>query len=201
MTDPSSPTENPSVNTLADPARSPALEFHQAGIFYPYVGSFLVALASLPAIMDPNNPAKWAPGDRIELMGVQTPAREISPYEIHRQVIGKNLPHEYYCTNLCVMLTNTAYEAARDYNDRSPLFEFFRHLRNARSHRNRFNFSVTEPARPALWRTVTFDHMRKGEANPFYGQPCFGHYFGFNDILELLWDVEQLILPRLPPTR
>jgi hypothetical protein len=48
---------------------------------------------------------------------------------------------------------------------------------------------------------LTFDHTLKGTANPFYGQPCFGHYFGFIDVLELLWDVEQLILPRLPPTR
>jgi hypothetical protein len=34
-------------------------------------------------------------------------AREISPYDIHREVVEKNLPHEYYCTNLCIMLTKT----------------------------------------------------------------------------------------------
>jgi hypothetical protein len=189
------------MNSPGKAPASSALEFHPTGVFYPYVGSFLVALASLPAIIDPSNPANWAPEDRMELLGVQTPAREISPYEIHRQVIEKNLPHEYYCTNLCIMLTNTAYEAVKDYNDRSPIFEFFRHLRNASSHGNRFNFHPTEPARPALWRSLEFDHRVKGAANPFYGQPCFGHYFGFIDVLELLWDVEQLILPRLKPTR
>jgi hypothetical protein len=189
------------MNSPGQPTPLPNLEFHSTGVFYPYVGSFLVALASLPAIIDASNPVKWAPEDRIELLGVQTPAREISPYEIHRQVVEKNLPHEYYCTNLCIMLTNTAYEAARGYNDRSPVFEFFRHLRNTSSHGNRLNFFNTEPARPAVWRALKFDHTRKGATNPLYGQPCFGHYFGFIDILELLWDVEQLIQPQVrPPT-
>jgi len=187
------------MNTPTADPQLPTLEFHPAGIFYPYVGSFLVALAGLPTMMDPTNPAKWNPSDRIELQGVQTAAREISPYDIHREVVEQNLPYEYYCTNLCTMLANTAYEAAKQYNDRSPVFECFRHIRNASSHRNLFNFFPTEPARPAAWRAVKFDETLKGTANPFYGQPCFGHYLGFVDILELLWDVEQVILPRLTP--
>src|SRR6185312_6376809 len=32
---------------------------HSTGVFYPYVGSFLVELASLPAIIDASNPVKW----------------------------------------------------------------------------------------------------------------------------------------------
>jgi hypothetical protein len=115
-------------------AQLPSLEFHHEGFFYPYVGSLLVAVAGLPAIIDPTNPAGWNPGDRIELQGVQTGAREIHPYEIHRNVVDRKLPHEHYCTHLCIMLANTAYEAAKPYADRSPIFEFFRHIRNASSH-------------------------------------------------------------------
>lgn len=178
-------------------AELPSLQFHQSGFFYPYVGSFLVAIASLPAIIDPSNPLGWKPEDRIELFGVQTASREIHPYEIHREVVEKKLPHEFYSTNLCIMLTNTAYEAVKACDDKSPVFEFFRHIRNASSHRNQFNFSANEPTRPAAWRGLNFDVSLKGPANPYYGSLCFGNHLGFMDILELLWDVEQLILPKI----
>jgi hypothetical protein len=41
------------------------------------------------------------------------------------------------------MLAVTAYAAVEDRNDRSPEFEFFRHIRNASAHGNRFNFRGT----------------------------------------------------------
>jgi hypothetical protein len=175
------------------------LEFHPSGIFYPYVGSFLVAMASLPAFIDPSKPTGWKLEDRIALTGIQTASREIHPYEIHRQLVEGEYSYETYGTNLCIMLTNTAFEAARPYDDKSPVFEFFRHVRNASSHRNEFNFSANEPAKPAAWRGISFDTSLKGSKNPFFGSACFGYYMGFVDILELLWDVEQLILPRLRP--
>jgi hypothetical protein len=161
------------------------------------VGSLLVALASLPAIIDPSNPLGWRPEDRIELSGIQTASREIHPYEIHREVVENKLSHESYCTNLCIMLTNTAYEAVKSYDDKSPVFEFFRHIRNASSHRNQFNFTANEPARPAAWRGLHFDVNLKGKDNPYYGFQCFGQHLSFIDILELLWDVEQLIVPKI----
>lgn len=96
------------------------------------------------------------------------------------------------------MLADAAYEAVKDFDDRSPLFEFSRHVRNAGSHGNRFNFRPKEPTSPAAWRGVKLDHTLKGTANPLYGSPCFGCYLGLVDIFELLWDVEQVVLPRLP---
>lgn len=187
------------MNSPIDPT-PPPLTFRQEGVFFPFVGSFLTAVASLPAIIDPANPMHLTPEDSIELQGVVTQPRSIKPFEIHRNVIEGHLPHDYYCTNLCIMLANTAYEAAKPYNDRSPLFEFFRHVRNAGSHCNRFNFAAREPAQPAAWRTTTIDHTLKGATNPLYDTPCFGKFLGFVDILELLWDVEQMILPRLSPS-
>jgi hypothetical protein len=181
------------MNTPSNP-RIPSLEFRQEGVFFPFVGSFLTAIASLPAITDPANPLQFRPEDSIELQGVVTQPRSIKPFEIHRNVIDGHLQHDYYCANLCIMLANTAYEAAKPYNDQSPVFEFFRHIRNAGSHGNRFYFTAREPVQPAIWRTAVIDHTIKGTSNPLYDTACFGLFLGFVDILELLWDVEQLIL-------
>jgi len=74
-------------------------------------------------------------------------------FEIRRQVVRNNLPDEYDCTHLCILLANTAYAAAKQYRDRGPVFAFFRLIRNARAHTNTFNFSAHEPKRePPLSR-------------------------------------------------
>jgi hypothetical protein len=176
-----------------------SFEFRQDGIFHPYVGSLLTAITSLFVIADPERPIKFDPQDRIHISGVLTSSRSISAHEVQQHVLNQDLPHDYYCTNLCIMLTNTAYAVAEPYNDKGPVFEFFRHLRNASSHGNRFNFHPKEPSRLAAWRNASIDHTKRGKDNPLYGTVCFGQYFGFADILDLLWDVEQLILPQIRP--
>ncbi|MBS0377225.1 MAG: hypothetical protein JSS29_01965 [Proteobacteria bacterium] len=158
-----------------------------------------MAIAGLPSIIDPSNPLKWSADDRIMLSGVLTPDREISPFEVHQEAVRGHLAHDSYCTSLCVMLANTAYAVAEEYQDHSPAFEFFRHVRNASSHGNVFNFSSREPCTAAAWRTARIDDAKKGKSNPLYGKGCFGEFLGFVDILELLWDIEQLIGARSGP--
>lgn len=182
------------MNVSAAPSGVWQLQFHKDGHFYPYVGSFLVAVAGLPGMIDPSNTQKWTAADRISLSGVLIPDREISPFEIHQEVLQGHLSHETYCTSLCVMLADTAYAVAEAHHDGSPAFEFFRHVRHASSHSNKFNFSTKEPSRPSAWRTATLDETRRAKSNPLYGSRCFGQYLGFVDILELLWDIEQLVV-------
>ena len=93
-----------------------------------------------------------------------------------------------------MMLANTAYESVKDRNDHSPQFEFFRHVRNASSHLNHFNFAPHEPRRPAAWRGFVIDHTLKGTANPLNRQGCFGNILGAGDIFPLLWDIEQILI-------
>ena len=176
---------------------SHSLHFRQDGIFYPYVGSLLTAITSLFAIADPNSTLRFGPEDRIQISGIKTSSRSVSAHEVQQHVLNQSLPHDDYCSNLCVMLTNTAYAVAEPYGDKGPVFEFFRHIRNASAHGNRFNFYPKQPARPAVWRGVRIDHSVTGVTHPLHGAVCFGQFFGFADILELLWDVEQLILPRI----
>ncbi len=92
------------------------------------------------------------------------------------------------------MLVNAAYEAVKDRHDGSPIFEYFRHVRNAASHGGTFNFREGEPSKRAEWRGLRIDHERKGRTNPLFDTPCFGSYLDIGDVLLLLRDIEQLLV-------
>jgi hypothetical protein len=93
------------------------------------------------------------------------------------------------------MLANLAYERVKEWNDDSLEFEFFRHVRNASAHANKFWFRGNEPKRPAFWRGIDIDSESKGRENPFQLCQCFGNILGSGDLPVLLWDIEQ-ILPK-----
>jgi hypothetical protein len=82
------------------------------------------------------------------------------------------------------MLVNTGYESVKSLNDKSPVFEFFRHVRNSASHGNAFTFLNGEPRRPAEWRGKTI-------ASTLTGTRCFFDFLGPADIVLLMWDIEQ----------
>ena len=62
----------------------------------------------------------------------------------------------------------------------SQEFEFFRHIRNAISHGNRFTFSRNEPSRPAAFKNKTIDHNLNGYENVLFT------FIGIGDTLDLL---------------
>ena len=72
------------------------------------------------------------------------------------------------------MIANTAYEAVKDMNDKSPEFEYFRHIRNASSHQNMFNFSDNEPYRPAIGKNRNRSQFER-KRNPLYAQRVLVH--------------------------
>ncbi len=101
---------------------------------------------------------------------------------------------------LTSMLLNSAYEAVRKHSDKGPVFEFLRHLRNAASHGQKFNFRDPnhkgkggEPSRPAVWRGITIDHNLQGRQNPIYGT-SFWALLEPVDILLLLYDIEETLI-------
>jgi len=91
---------------------------------------------------------------------------------------------------LCGMLVITAYESAKERNDHSPVFEFFRHVRNAASIQNSFKFRPREQSRTAGWCSLRIDESSKGEDNPLFGEACFDEFLLTADALFLLWDIE-----------
>lgn len=88
-------------------------------------------------------------------------------------------------------MIDTAYESVKEYNDHSPEFEFFRHIRNASSHLNKFFFFETEPRRLAPWRGLEIPLNPKGTQNPLHGKYCFGEMLGMSEAIHLLHDIDN----------
>lgn len=158
------------------------------------VTSFLAATIGLGPVFNPSNPLQLSPGTIAWYRGILRSHLAIDMAQIHYQCVSGALSPDTAVKSLCCMLLNSAYEIAKDHNDNSPEFEFFRHLRNAASHRNTFNFSKHEPARPASWGAFSLDHSLKGTANPLYGVECVGTTISVADVVALLHEIE----PRLP---
>lgn len=74
--------------------------------------------------------------------------------------------------------------SSQRYFDQAPLLEFFRHVRNAVSHGNAFNFVGKEPVRPAMFRS--FD-LSKAD----HGKTLFFEYMLPGDAMDLLDDTEK----------
>ena len=68
--------------------------------------------------------------------------------------------------------------------------ELFRHLRNAASHGNRFNFRNDEPRRPAGFKAFVIDDTLKGNANPLYGTVAMFDFINPGDLFDLFDWVE-----------
>jgi hypothetical protein len=155
----------------------------------------LVAVSSCPAIFNADNPMNFNETHYITIEGLRVPGRHIRPFEIFDRVQAGAVTMPQFVKTCCAMLANTAYESVKDKNDQSPEFEFFRHIRNASSHQNRFFFKTTEPARPATWRDATIDHTVKGSHHPLQGLECFGSYLGAADLIDLIADIEVKLVP------
>jgi hypothetical protein len=114
----------------------------------------------------------------------------MAPHSLRARAERGDINSSDHIVSCCIMLANTAYESVKYFNDGSETFEFFRHIRNASSHLNTFQFIHKEPVKPARWCKAVIEDELKGENNPLYGQRCFGNYLGVSDILRLLIDVE-----------
>jgi hypothetical protein len=170
------------------------VHFKQGQPFYDMVTSFMVSLAACPAIFNKDNPMGFKKDQYISVQGILAEGRHFLPFDIYELAQQGNISQAKYLKTCCAMLANTAYESVKDRNDQSPEFEFFRHIRNASSHQNVFNFCPHEPARAASWRGNSIDHNTKGVSNPLFGTECFGTFIGMAEIIDLLKDIENKLI-------
>ena len=172
----------------------PAIMFARDRPFFGMVTSFLAATVGLGPVFEKDNPLGLGPDKIAWYRGKIRADLTIDMGQVRAQCVSGALTADTAVKSLCCMLLNTAYAVAAAHNDRSPEFEVFRHIRNAASHGNRFNFRHDEPRRPASWSTFTIDHGRKGNFNPLFGVECIGATISPADSLALLQDIER----RLP---
>jgi hypothetical protein len=172
-------------------ATAPPIGFLQDRPFYEMVMSYLAATIGLGPVFDPANPLQLSPQSIAGYHGKIKPAIVIDMMQVHQQCTEGHLTPTTAVVALTCMLLNTTYEMCRAQNDHSPQFEFFRHVRNAASHRNTFNFLEHEPSRPAEWAGCAIDHTLKGKANPLFGTQCVGAFLQPADVIALLADIER----------
>lgn len=95
---------------------------------------------------------------------------------------------EYLGIVIQALLMNIGDELARNrYFTKSPELEFFRHLRNALGHGNRFHFKADEPVRQACLRG-------RNLSASMHGERAFFQYMQPGDVFDLLDDIESQLV-------
>jgi hypothetical protein len=173
------------------------LALDSGGPFYSLVLTYLVASAGLTPVYDAKTYPTFMKGiagvfpgvvngdlraDLAECVGL---ARAGTPQQRTAEV------------SLCCMLANTAYESIpAEHRKRlagNPVFEVFRHIRNAASHGNAWHFFRDEPRARGEWRQFVVDEALPGDKNPLQGKACLYGTLQPADLLYLLRDVESLL--------
>jgi len=77
----------------------------------------------------------------------------------------------------------------KTYSDKSPLWEFLRHCRNAAAHNGVFTFFADEPKRPAVWGHLSIEASMQGM--PLFKGEDHNGFLSPGDPIKLLWDIEQ----------
>ncbi len=170
------------------------IAFKQGLPFYDMVMSFMTSLSTVSFILNNEKLIDLKKKDYVSIEGAWVKPRHFYPHDVVANIEEGKFDIKTYINSCCCMLANTAYEAVKDKNDKSPEFELFRHIRNASSHQNRFNFFQKEPSSPAYWKEAKIDHYKKGTDNPLYGSECFGTYFGVPDIIDLMKEIEDKLI-------
>ena len=169
-------------------------EFDKSLFFHDLVSSFSISLCGCPVIFEQQVELYESADQILSFPGAYSKAKHLAPYQLRSQALKGEINKSKHIASCCMMLANTAYESVKQYNDGSEAFEFFRHVRNASSHLNKFQFNQKEPANPAKWRTAVIEHDKKGHQNVLHDKPCFGYFIGVADILDLLMDIEKKII-------
>jgi len=123
-------------------------------------------------------------GDRVTSIRLATHQGQVE-YDIDPVIeeFKKNNLNNLDMINSNAMLTLIYLHDLLKNNDllqKTPEFEFFRHLRNAIGHGNRFTFKGNEPVLPARFENLVIDHAMNGF------EKAVGNYVQAGDILNLL---------------
>jgi hypothetical protein len=176
----------------------PNFRLNPAGPFYQFALTFLAASAGLTPIYDGSNYPDFLKGVGGFFPGAQAGNVHADLHEFIKAVRGGALPQVQAEQSLCCMLANAAFETVSEANEKrltgNPVFEVFRHVRNAASHGNAWHFHAKHPKFRGQWKGIIIDETLKGSANPLHGKTCFYGTLSPADLLYLLQDVEALLV-------
>lgn len=166
------------------------------GPFYRFILTHLVASAGLTPIYDASNYPSFMDGVAGVFPGAAIGAR-VDLAECVRKVRAGALPQQQAEISLASMLANATYESMAE-TDRERLkgdlvFEYFRHVRHAASHGNRWHLFPREPSARGEWNGFVIDDTLKGATNPLHGTQCIYGTLKPADVLYLVRDVERLL--------
>jgi hypothetical protein len=180
------------------------LELRKGSPFFDMLATFVAATAGLTPVFDAEHYPAFLQGVGGEYRGMVWPTMTVDLGDAVGRFRTGILDASTAEIQLCCMLANAAWEAARFASKHpswdKPEVQFFRHVRNAASHGNRWSFKEPSgrrpgtPDLPAAWRGLELDHTRKGRDNPLQHLACFGRSLSSADLLRLLLDVETLLL-------
>lgn len=147
-----------------------------------YTDTYALILTSLPSVLNDLYP------DEIKNKPILLKGRVVpNVHLIISEVLDNIKPDLFTVTNmLSCMLANICYASVKDNNDKSEIFEFFRHIRNAASHSNKFTFLGDEPVRPAKWRNIEI-------TKELQGTQCFGKFIDCADLISLILEIDKII--------
>lgn len=171
-----------------------SLGFSSDGPFFPMVATFLVSTVGLGPVYESDNPLQLSAKNSAWYRGQVEPVLLADLGQIRQ--LTHHLPPNRAVQELCGMLVISAHAVAADHPGcvrsvrESPEFEFFRHVRNAAAHGNKFTFSEGEPRRPALWRSLELTRANHADSQ------CFGKLLNPADALSLLSDIQKMLIDR-----
>ena len=168
------------------------IQFPQDSPLYPMVTAYMAAVCGMLIF---RKEFSFDMSVKVGFASSEYPALAIIPQQIKAMYEVGGFGLGGVTDALSCMMINIAYEAVAHHYGKDawlelrrkhPELDFFRHLRNAASHRATWYFKKKEPSRRAEWR------RRKIEKG-WHGKPLFNETLKPGDLLVFLGDVQKLL--------
>ncbi|MBI4564106.1 MAG: hypothetical protein HY716_05365 [Planctomycetes bacterium] len=117
---------------------------------------------------------------------------DFEPDDLSNEVVReRNYLMQFFAECAAHMLLVSSYQVTKHISDGSPLWEFFRHVRNAAGHNGRLGLKDASALSksPAEWRAIKLDYSMDGLK--LIGGKTESALFYLGDPIILLWDIEQ----------
>ena len=176
------------IGIALDPARP----------FYKFVVTYVAASAGFTPVYDQEHYRELLCNTAGVFPGAALPAINFDLGGCVRDVRAGALHQRDAEISLCSMLIIAASASIQGEDfahvESHPTWQFFRHVRNAAAHGNRWHFNSERSVDRTEWRGFVIEACAKGTPHPLHGQHCiYGPWMWPAELIFLLRDVEELL--------